>query len=173
MAFTAPATRATDFLITAAIWNAEHVDNINTAIPHLLAYKSANESLTSNTTLQDDDHLFFTMAASDVWHIQVGLHVSGGNDSNIALAFTLPSGSMMLSNFSFSPGNTAQLVDWVASGASQTVRSHINGSYIWIGGTVQNGATPGNFRLQWAQAASVATALVVNKGSTIMGVKLA
>jgi len=173
MAWTEPPRTWSDGeLVTASIMNAHVRDQLKTT-PHLLAYKSANESLTSNTTLQNDDHLVFAMGANDVWHVQVGLHVSGGNDSNIKIAFTLPSGSMMLGTFSFNTSNAAAMFEWTASGTPQSPRSHIAGSYIWIPGTVQNGATPGNFQLQWAQDASQATALNVNKGSTIMGLKLA
>jgi hypothetical protein len=166
-------TRATDFLVTAAVWNADLVGNMNSAIPHLLAYKSADESMTSDTTLQNDDHLFFAMAANELWSVNIGLHVSGGNDSNIKIAFILPSGSMMLEVFHFNTSNAAGSFQWVSSGVSQNLRSNINGSFISIDGTITNAGTAGNFQLQWAQAASVAVALTVKKGSTITGFKLA
>jgi hypothetical protein len=166
-------TRATDYLVTAAIWNADLVGNMNSAIPHLLAYKSADESMTSDTVLQNDDHLFFAMGANDLWAVRIVLWTSGGNDSDIKIAFTLPSGSMMLSSVHRDTANAFQDMDWTASGTSKNLRSHVAGSIIQISGTVTNGATPGNFQMQWAQAATQATALVVKKGSIIMGFKLA
>jgi hypothetical protein len=167
------ATRVTDELMDAAIWNADLVGNMNSAIPHLLAYKSADEPMTSDTVLQNDDHLFFAMSANDLWYLRIVLHTSGGNDSDIKIAFTLPSGTMMLASVHRDTANVFQDREWLASGTSLNLRSHIAGSIIQISGTVTNAGTAGNFQLQWAQAVSVATALVMKKGSTIVGMKLA
>jgi hypothetical protein len=166
-----PRTWSAGETLTAANFNAQIRDAF-LATPHLLAYKSADESLTSNTTLQDDNHLFFAMTANDLWYVRLVLWVSGGNDSNIKIAFTLPSGSMMLAAVHRDTSNVFQDHEWLVSTTPQNLRSHIAGSIIDIKGTVTNGGTPGNFQMQWAQAASVGVALVVTKGSTIQGMKL-
>src|SRR6266545_4692897 len=90
MPFTAPVTRATDFLVTAAIWNAEHVDNFNTAVMHLMVRKTADESVVSSTVQQNDDVLFFAVAANEIWRFELMLITTGTFD--FAGQMTFPSG---------------------------------------------------------------------------------
>jgi hypothetical protein len=159
--------------MTAAVWNADVVSNFNNGV-RLLAYKSADELLAANTTLQNDDHLLFAMTANDVWTINVGLHlIDASGNANFKVAFTIPSGSMMLTVTWRDTGNAITQFNWTVSGTSQTLRAVSGGQYCNIAGTVTNGATPGNFQMQWAQATSDAGNTTVKKGSSITGIKLA
>jgi len=114
------------------------------------------------------------MTANDVWTINIGLHVVDVSAAaNIKIAFTLPSGSMMLSVVWRDPANTMTIFDWITSGTSKDLRGTTNGQFFNITGTVTNGATPGNFQMQWAQVTTQSSNTTVKKGSSITGIKLA
>jgi len=176
MPFTAPVTRATDFLVTAAIWNAEHVDNFNTAVMHLMVRKTADESVVSSTVQQNDDVLFFAVAANEIWRFELMLITTGTFD--FAGQMTFPSGRIDGSAIATSGAGTIALTNlgsnsspslqWVARCDSTTVpRTHS------VYGIFANGGSAGNLQLQWAQGTSGATATIVKANSTLWAVRLA
>jgi len=178
MAFTAPVTRATDFLVTAAIWNTEHVDNFNTAVMHLIARKSGDESLPSSTVLQDDDTLIAPVGTTEVWKFEYSLLVTGAA-GDIHFGFTYPASGTVSSNIvGFNTSSTLQgllLADATspADASSWLVTSDTVPCLYVIPVTYTGGGTAGSLTLQWAQATSNATATVVKANSTLWGVKLA
>jgi len=92
MGFTAPVTRATDFLVTAAIWNAEHVDNFNTGVMHLIARK-ASDQIVSSTTLASDDTLFTpSIPANEVWYLRLIQSITTGA-GGMKAAWQIPTSS--------------------------------------------------------------------------------
>ena len=175
MGFTAPGTRATDYFMTAAVWNAEIVDNMNTAIEHLLVRKPSDEPLTSNTTLQNDDHLLAAMLANEAWQFKLIVLVTGNTTGNIKIAFTIPSGTLHMVGVAKDASGTVVQQDFLSSGTD--VRNFLvpgaTALPIVIQGVVVCGGTPGNFQMQWAQNVSNATTTNVKANSTLWGVKLA
>jgi hypothetical protein len=83
MAWTAPTTRADEYVVTAATWNTDVVDNLawlGTSKPHGRAYNSANISLTTAT---------LTILTLDSERVDVG----GGHSTAVNTGrFTVPAG---------------------------------------------------------------------------------
>jgi len=175
MGFTAPTTRATNFFVTAAIWNAEHVDNFNTAVMHLLARKTADESVTSSTTLQDDNHLFYSIAANEIWYVQMALYVVDGSDgaANFKMGLTLPASATCF--FSWVWGNTSGTfaMHRLRVGTTVSLFGSAGGDLFSPPGVVVNAGTAGTVQLQWAQSTSNASPVTVKANSALWGVKLA
>jgi hypothetical protein len=139
--------------------------------------KSASESLASNTTMQNDDHLTFALAASSVYELRAYLSVSGAaaGDFKTQWAFTgAASGGNHSTRYAVGPpitstdatdGNLRSTRH--AWGASATYGlDGVNTSHIEEGGildTTTGGS--GTITLQWAQNSSSATSTVVNTSS--------
>lgn len=179
MAFTAPITRATDFLVTAAVWNAEHVDNMNTAWPHLVVRKTSDQSVTSSTALVDDTALQLTVAANEVWRMQYVLRIEGSGIGDFKNSWTFPasgritagatadnpSGSPFTKQWDITTGD-ASPGTWGTNGAGVVYTLVIEGTYVGAG-------SAGTVILRWAQNTSDATATKVLTNSTLWAVKLA
>jgi len=170
MGFTAPTTRATDFLVTAAVWNAEHVDNFNTAVMHLINRKTADES-TSSTTLQNDDHLLTpTIPLNEVWLLEWAL-TAVSTAGAFKVAITFPSGTFSgaitgVGGDLFVSGNGTVTNTQTASSNSAT-----DGMAHRLRGVFTCGGTGGVVTLQWASSAG--TNVTMKANSTLWGMKLA
>lgn len=142
--------------------------------------KTADESVTSSTVLQDDDHLSFAIAANEEWLINIALRIGTSLAVHgIKLAITAPAGATIDAE--------ATLVGVVgADGGSQSTQtsgaaldfgtarfassSFANGRMaVWV----LNGATPGNVTLQFAQSTSNGTAVNLRKGSALIAHRIA
>lgn len=181
MAFTAPVTRATDFLVTAAIWNAEHVDNFNTGVMHLLARKTASQSVTSSTAFVSDTDITFAVLANAIWEFEFRLRYDASATGDLKVSFSLPT-SGEIDAFALTPSNATgayQDASWQAvtttdsqplafsgAGAGANRYLHIAGKYIGAG-------TAGNVTLRWAQNTSDATATRILAQSTAWGCQIA
>lgn len=180
MAFTAPVTRATDFLVTAAIWNAEHVDNFNTAVEHLTVRKTADQSVTSSTVLVDDTALVLPLLANEIWQFKFFVVYGAGTVGDMKLGYTFPTGGdlRMSGPAALDAGGTLAYYIFSTTTSPTTARTFIgNGvaSYVTLPmeGVFVNGANAGNLTLQFAQNTSDATSTTVKANSTLWAVKLA
>lgn len=140
--------------------------------------KTADETVTTSTTLQDDDHLVFPIAANEEW--TVTYHADCGaalGTTGIKVAVTTPAGSTL--DFS------ATITGLGGSGQPFGGRTTTSGTAavnlaLAAGGDQQlfgvlwvlNGATPGNVTLQWAQGTSSGTGLTLRKGSFLRANKI-
>lgn len=140
--------------------------------------KTADESVTSSTTLQDDDHLVFPIAASEEWHFDMFLTTGLSLDTcGIKLAITTPSGCVQrmtmvsaLSSLKAKTTTTSGVAfDWTAASYPLGTSLDLVQVAVWA----LNGATPGNVTLQFAQSTSSGTAITLFKGSHATGVQLA
>jgi hypothetical protein len=176
MAFTAPTTRATDFLVTAAIWNAEHVDNFNTAVMHLIARKASDESVTNNT-LQDDNDLIAPVAANEVWLFRWNLKVTIPVTPQLKIAFTFPaSGDINVCGTELNAAGTLTKITFQGSTTPTATQDFLGSTvnrHIVLEGLFINAGTAGNLTLQWAQNVTNASATIMKAQSTLWGVKLA
>lgn len=177
MGYTEPVDRALSELITPPIWNAEVAANMRAMGPHLIVRKPSDESVVSSTTLQNDDHLLLTIAASEVWHVRFGLWMSGGASvSNTSIAFTFPASCVVaISTVAYATSGTVTNKRWMgsSSGVSNTLLVDSAGEFFSLEGVVVNSSTAGTLQLQWAQATSNGTALLMKANSTLWAVKLA
>ena len=138
--------------------------------------KSADQSVTSSTTVVNDSHLKFAVAASETYIFQLWLYVAAADSSgDIKITCTGPSGSTVL----WSPGqvillpDAAQTAGTVQTGGT-TASYFVDGNLrlITLFGSILNSTTAGDLQLKWAQNSSSATATTVKAGSYIYGTKV-
>lgn len=128
--------------------------------------KTATESVTSSTTLQDDDHLVFAVGVNEVWEFEGFIRVTSSDAApDIKYTIAAPAGSAILwvsstqdvldtpitSNLPVTASGSVVTLDMTAG---QTV-------IIRIRGYVMTDATSGSIKFQWAQNVSDATATQV------------
>lgn len=178
MAWTAPRTWTDGELVTAAIMNPHVRDNLNATWAHLIVRKTADESLSASTTLQDDNDLVLALAANEVWLVHYALRYSSPTAADLKVAFTFPSGGEIEfhSSHKTSTGASDDL-DWLGTTtptASQSFGSITTSvQFARIDGLFVNGGTAGNLTLQWAQVTSDAGSTIMKAHSTLWAVKLA
>lgn len=117
--------------------------------------KEADETVTTNTTLQNDDELLFAVAANEVWQFEGVLSLSAPTAADFKMTFTGPAGAV--GSFSVQYDSPAQGADIGASGAlgeSTSLALSIDGASLRFWGGIHNGSTAGNLTLQWAQDTS-------------------
>jgi hypothetical protein len=157
---------------TSAVWGTG-VANFGT----ISKRKTADESVTSSTTLQDDDHLTLPIGANEEWTVAYDLDAGTAlHFGGIKIAATVPSGATMnLTGSAVCDANTCFSGRTATSGiAAITMTPGIdNNATIRMTLWVLNGATPGNVTLQWAQNTSNATATTVRKGSFMQATRVA
>ncbi|HEY9418128.1 MAG TPA: hypothetical protein VIQ30_25490 [Pseudonocardia sp.] len=153
---------------------------IDAAISPLTAHgfqfvrKTADEAVTSNATVQWDEDLTFTAAASTRYLVEVTLWVSvaGGNSTtDFRAGWSMPTGAnatfggigpdpAIASGSAVGSGNWGAQVG--ASTATLTYGLYTAGTtMITIKGMVTNGANTGTVRFAWSQANSSVNAVTV------------
>lgn len=145
-----------------------------------VALKTADESVTSSTTLQDDNHLSITLQANTSYWIDLFLITDGATAGDIKLAVFIPSGTFRW---------ITNGLDAATTGTSGDVNRRVKGGGAVVGtdvgtagagtstviparGIVRIGATGGLTWLQWAQNASSATASRVLTGSMMRALRV-
>lgn len=133
----------------------------------LAVVKGADESVTSSTTLQNDDALFLSVAANATYLFECYLNYEGGTlgSSDLKLVWSAPSGATM--RFTFAHVDTSgNNVCSVTSAAGSTLTTGTNGAASLRGatmkGTLAVGATAGTLQLTWAQNTSSGTATIIH-----------
>jgi hypothetical protein len=127
-------------------------------------YKAATESVTSSTTLQNDDvFAFASLPINSAWELESFLPFDGAADpaGGLKMSFTGPAGASMY--FVTYGANTGALssYDVVVQGVGAAGRvMGTNGGTIMscrLSGSVVIGSTAGTLQFQWAQGTSNAT----------------
>lgn len=147
----------------------------------ITAWKTADETVTSSTTVQNDDQLFLPVAANAKYKLTSHIFYSGGASpiGDLKLKWTGPTGAVLQwANYGV---NTSALtshnvvVEALAAASPRAVGT--NGAGAWMsccpGGTLTTASTSGNLTLQWAQNSSSATGTIVYAGSEITLVRVA
>lgn len=146
---------------TDAVWSA--ITNLGTVV-----YKTADEAVTSSTTLQNDNHLLFTATAASVFAFEGMLLVNraSGSDGGIKIAFgedtttTRGTAAIIGPGVSYTSGQTANNVNLITD-STVAVTTSVD-TYTFWGIHTGNGGT---FRLLWAQNSSSSAATNVLAGS--------
>jgi hypothetical protein len=152
--------------------SANWVSHAPTAIP-LTAVKETDESVTSSTTLQDDDDLQLTLNANSFYKLEAHLTVFSAS-ANPDFKYRFEFGSVgnwsglkedadQSTGFDINQGTNA-ITKTLSAGVSTTIRINIQ---------MQIGAGTGVFKLGWAQNNSDGTATTVKAGSFMKAEKLA
>jgi len=139
--------------------------------------KTADQSLTTQTALQNDSDLSFAIAASEEWIVVFHISAAAANaTTGFKIGVAVPSGATVLSSLLYGGDGTAQGANYAAVTASgQIISATPNGNNngILVRVWVLNGTTPGNVTLQFAQVNSSGTALTFLKGSFMQATRAA
>ena len=177
MAFTVPRTWTDGELVTKAIMDPHVRDNFLAMGPHLIVRKPSDESVTSSTVLQNDDHLLLVVAANEVWRFELQLFWAAATAGDLQWSFTVPAGATFNATTVYpvaAGGSTATLQQMITSGGSSSLETQNTANNLTMFyGLIANGGTAGNLQFQFAQQVSSGTATTVKTHSTLWAVKLA
>jgi len=144
-----------------------NTDKIETSTRKIV-YKSANETVTSSTILQDDDHLTFAIGANEVWAFKMMMFYNAGTNPDIDFGWSVPAGTTMKWNYGTNTGTI------LTEATRLTVFNGIaSDTGVLFYGTVVASSTAGNVTLQWAQRNSDGASTTVLSGSHIIAERLA
>lgn len=140
----------------------------------LFVRKTADESVTSSTTLQDDNHLSVTVEANAIYDVRLWIIAEGDETTGDAkVKFVAPAGAAM--NFTtYSPHftETSEFGSTIKVTLSDLTGSPTYGLFgagisviLKADGLLTVGGTGGTFKLQWAQNGSSATPTIFKTGS--------
>lgn len=145
--------------------------------PSAFVAKTADEAVTSSTVLQNDNHLFFAMAANEVWLVTGTYFVDSASATpGVKIGLTLPTGATALWDTPTNWGQPAGGSTGIGLTAASTFAISLattSTNPITLRYRIINGSTAGNFQLTWAQNVSNATATNVRKYSTLAALKVA
>lgn len=176
MGWTAPRTWVAAEVVTAAIMNTHVRDNLNALNGYVR--KTADESVTSSTTLQNDDHLLYTIGATGTYVFDLYLLATSAANAagDLGVGFTFPTGTMYLGGIGPDTGlasGTVQTGQWGANNAyttgalfnvyglsTSTLDIRLHGLFV--------ATATGTLQFQWAQQASNANASTVKAGSHLV-----
>ena len=176
MGWTAPRTWVAGETVTAALMNAHVRDNLLALNGY--ATKTADESVTSSTTLQNDDHLSYSIGATGTYIFDLFLFAVSAADAagDLKVAFTFPAGTLHFmadgldaTLASGSNGTSINTGILSATSGSSSVNFGLSTTVVGIRvhGILVATAT-GTLQTQWAQAASNANASTVKAGSHLL-----
>lgn len=147
-----------------------------------LARKTANESVTSSTTLQADNDLFFAIAANEVWLWDALLLFDAPVAGDAKIQWDGPAGASAVwgshgpkTGDDTSIGNIAVKGAGLGTGESLpfgTMGAGVTATVL-VKGIVTNGATPGTFELLWSQNTINGTATILKAGSFLYAIRIA
>jgi hypothetical protein len=125
--------------------------------------KATDESVTSSTTLQNDDDLFVELGAGETWQARFAIWATHAAGDGCKVAVTVPSGATLrlIARETDSGGQVVNMT--TTSGAAISLATEnvdATSQFVDLEVVVVNGATAGNLQLQWAQRTSSATATV-------------
>ena len=121
----------------------------------IVIHHSTTETVTNSTTLQNDDHFLLTMAANEVWVVEMHLACNITAASDIKFAWSLPTGG----TFYFQIRGWVETGGLVTSEAGVTTTAYLVSAltrHVFIYTTITNGSTAGTAQFQWAQNTAVA-----------------
>ncbi len=124
--------------------------------------KTADETVNSSSTLQDDDHLVFAMAANITYHVDIILLLEGANTTaDFKFGLAVPAGCTYFweqpDNAPWGVGGSITAEALVVETDSPSTLKIQSDNFIHGGifkAIVRNGANAGNLQLQWAQNTS-------------------
>lgn len=140
--------------------------------------KSADETVNNSSTFQDDDHVFYPMAANTSYQFEVWLLWSATSGApDFKAQWTFPAGATMFWDTASSSANVPSAWAAVALGGTANALLTEASTFAWgssnvTGGQafwliVRNGANAGNLQLQWAQNTANASDSKILKDSIL------
>jgi hypothetical protein len=135
-----------------------------------LACKTADQSVTSSTTLVDASSLEFTMDANKSYIFETTLYMTANTSGGYKIGFTGPSTPTKLRigvGSAFASGGQRLFAELTAYGTLDTYTSTPTALTYILQGKIENGGNAGAFKVQFAQGASNANATIMEKASFI------
>lgn len=131
------------------------------------AVKSSDETITNSATLQDDDHLFLSVAANAVYEMQLRLYLNADAAGDFKCGWSVPtSTTMQWTAVDVRVGTTdgklnqTDVLPIATTGPTWQTQT--------IEGTVITSSTAGTLRFRWAQNGAVpATSAIVQSFSVL------
>ena len=150
---------------------------------HFYSTPAADQTKTSDVALSDATDLLVPLAASETWAFEFSLFVTGPTAGDVQFALTIPTGATLRSS-GFGPdvaltalpvaiqqvGNinaSAGILVFATTGTAVA-----NQVLVSLKGYIQNGVTPGDLQLQFAQNTSSATVTTLRSSSYVIANKL-
>ena len=129
-----------------------------------IVVKTADETVTSSTVLQNDDELFLPVEANQRYAVLVFLRLNGVEAADIKFAFSLPAGASG-GWAQWNSNNNDPLAELDITAAASFATTDVFNQITAMRGYILVGATAGNAQLQWAQLVSNVGATKVLAGS--------
>lgn len=151
----------------------------NPAITAIYKDKAADETISSSTTLQDDNDLFFPMVVSGKYKFELELFVSTPTGADLKIAINGPAGVTnllayvmdgRLTNAANVNTETQNAISAIATAVDVTLG--VTSYWLRIAGIIENGVNAGNFTFQWAQRVSNGGSTSILKGSSLYARKI-
>ncbi len=160
---------------TRPFWQSDSGDVYILGRPEVLIVKASDESVTSSTTLQNDDELLFAVGASETWVFTICMFITAATASDLKMDITVPSGASVSWMQARDLGGTSGFPVFNAheaggSGAVEFDAEAKRGTMIF--GTLANSTNAGNVQLRWAQNTSGGTATTVHARSWLSATQL-
>lgn len=149
---------------------------------HIMVYKSADESVTSSTTVQADDELLFAVGANETWFATLYLNtLTTSNTPDLKFDFTSPASSTLIySEIAMNEGMTSSVAgntNWYTLSSGTVVAAGLNAGgastplLVWV--SCKTAGTAGTVTFRWAQNTSDGTAMKIAAGSVLIAHKIA
>lgn len=155
--------------VTGQVLSASDVNNW--FVP-LVAVKTANQSVTSSTTLVNDSELVLTPPVSATYFLNLYLEFDGANAAGfLKFGWGVPTGALLRYQgvFQGTGGSAAVQNTYTATDTpAANTQGAGNPSGLSMHGTLIMGSTSGVVQFKWAQQASNATATTVYAQSCFM-----
>ena len=138
-----------------------------------LVSKTADQSITSDNTLNNDSQLLFPMLANTKYQFKLEVFFDTGTTPDFKWRHTGPASPTLVrivergsvpgsGTLSFNIATAYSTADNTLTSSSGTT-----GGYVSLEGIIHNGANAGDFHFQWSQNSSSVTATTVRAGSYI------
>jgi len=132
-------------------------------------YESSDESVINSSVLQDDDHLFVTLGANQVWEIEGMLEFSSTSAKlSVMFGLALPSGANFKFRYHSNEGSATGFRARVFATGTASFTIPANGSVIlYARSVIVMGGSNGTVCFQWVQNTADATP-TISRGSSYM-----
>lgn len=147
-----------------------------TSMLPVIVPKEATEPLSASTTMQNDDELFASVAASATYAVMLHLFHDADVTGDIKIGWSGPTGATMnwgavVAHVNETSSGTVTAVSMQTRLISETQDiggGASTGTYSVVHGTLITSTTAGTLNFQWAQRVSSATATNVRAGSMLI-----
>ncbi|MFD4527862.1 hypothetical protein ACFWP7_28810 [Streptomyces sp. NPDC058470] len=148
-------------------------DILRAMIPEQVT-KSTTETVTSSTTLQNDDELFLSAVANATYEVEMWLLHSSGTTGRFKGGWTVPASSTFAwgvhgaaSTATTSPATDVLMQIRTSVENISLGGANLSGTAAYIRGTLITAGTAGTLQFQFAQVTSDAAATQVRNGSVL------